>query len=229
MLTNYKLNKELDKEMALEFLNISAGGVDFSFGITSIHPELKNIKSLDEQDQKNKIDEYFDKFYQEKFDFLNGKTVEFSKSWSKTEHYFFEKALKIFKHKIEPKNYNGYISIINCNPRFVHENSFQVYWEHPSGSVYVTSHEILHFLFFDYIKKVFPDSLGKLDPDSSPLWELSEIFNDIVLSLPEFVIIHGQNELKHYPDLEKYLLYAKSKWETLNLDDWIKDMIKKLE
>ena len=89
--------------------------------------------------------------------------------------------------------YISYLSIFNCNPRFIETKEFQVSYKHPETTNYVCVHEMLLFIFYDYLKKNFSKEYKKLD--SKYIWKLSEIFNDVVLRLPEFVSITGQKTL----------------------------------
>lgn len=151
---SYKLNKILDKKMALDFLNVKAGGVDFSNGIIGVHPELKGINKKKKPQQKKVIDLHFDNFYKQHKDYLNKRINEFQKDWDKVEKRYFKETNKIFKNHSWPKvKYIGYLSIIDCNPRFLDNKTFQVFYFHPEGSVAVTSHELLHFIFYDYCFK----------------------------------------------------------------------------
>lgn len=212
MRINYELNKDLDKHMALAFLGHSAAGIDFTGGIVGPHPELKGLAARSRNEQKEVINSYFNRFYQENEPALKTKQQEFQTEWNKIEDKFFKGATLLFENKITPTDkYTGYLSIINCNPRFVEDDSFQVFWQHRAGSVYVTAHEVMHFLFFAYVKKYHPDTFGKMNTDDGLLWQLSELFNDVVLLLPEFVNIHQQSKLGNfYPELEVYQKHAES-------------------
>src|SRR3989344_681093 len=81
------------------------------------------------------------------------------------------------------ENNKGYVSIFDCNPRFVDDKSFQVFYK-KSGSdkLRVCFHEITHFAFFDYFEKLFPAEYRSLDRNSGVLWELSEVINVILLN-----------------------------------------------
>jgi hypothetical protein len=46
----------------------------------------------------------------------------------------------------------------------------------------VVFHELLHFIFFDYCDSFLKEETKDLDKNKGVLWELSEIFNVIVLT-----------------------------------------------
>ena len=117
---SYKLNKALDKKMALAFLNVKAGGVNFFNSIIGVHPELKGINKQSKNKQKEIIDKHFNAFYKEHNQYLNKRIKEFQTDWNKVEKKYFQAITKIFKNYPWPKGkYIGYLSIIDCNPRFL--------------------------------------------------------------------------------------------------------------
>ncbi|MFH1457307.1 MAG: hypothetical protein ABIF17_04340 [Patescibacteria group bacterium] len=220
---SYKLNKPLDKKITLEFLNIKAGGVDFSNGIIGVHPELKGINKQSKIKQKEKINKHFDSFYKQHKDYLNKRIIEFQKDWNKVEKKYFQEVNKIFKNYLWSKGkYIGYLSIIDCNPRFLNNETFQVFYFHPEGSVAVTSHELLHFIFYDYCFKKHPKIFKKLNPDDNIFWDLAEIFNAVILSQPEFVKIHKIKKQSNYPAHKKLIPVLKRLWnKEKDIDKWI--------
>ncbi|MGC9602439.1 MAG: phosphotransferase [Minisyncoccia bacterium] len=219
----FKLNKELDKEMALEFLGVKAGGIDFTQGIITVHPQLKSLLGKDAGTQKQIIDEYIDEFYKTHEELLNAYVVEMQKNWNKDETKFIEQLDIIFKNPEVPKGeYTGYLSILDCNPRFLDTKTFQVFYKHPSGSNYITAHEVLHFFFYDYAEKKYPQIFKKLDTNSGIFWDLAELFNVVVMSEPSFISEQYANHAKPYPAHAKYFDAAKNIWEkNRDIDSWL--------
>ena len=154
---------------------------------------------------------------------LNKKIREFQTDWDKVEKKYFQAVAKIFKNHPWPKGkYIGYLSIINCNPRFIKDKTFQVFYFHPEGVVSVTAHELLHFIFYDYCLKKHSKIFKKLNTDDGIFWNLAEIFNAVVLSQPEFVKIHKIKNQKNYPAHKKYILILKRVWtKERNINKWI--------
>lgn len=226
----FELNKELDKEMALVFLDNEAGGVDFSQGVTTPHPELKNIKGKKEQERKETINDYFDKYYKEHGDELLEHVEQFRKDWVPVENKFIEQINKIFKNPETPAGkYIGYLSIINCNPRFLNSKTFQIFHKHRAGSNYITSHEVLHFFFYDYADRNHSNIFAKLNPDDGTYWDMAELFNNVILDLPEFIAIHGQTKVEIYPTHEKHTTFMKKLWDDKpEIDNWITEAYKYL-
>ena len=219
----FQLNKKLDKEIALNFLNIKASGVDFSRGVIDPHPELKNIKSKNNEERKEIIDKYFDKFYEENSEKLENEIIRFKDNWSKIEEEFIIQLNKIFKNPTPPEGkYIGYLSIVNCNPRFLHNKTFQIFRNHNSGSNHVAMHEILHFFFYDYAVNKYPEIFSKLDTNTGIFWTLAELFNGVILALLEFTQMCKSEKVKIYPDHEEYIDKVKEFWDdNSDIDDWL--------
>jgi hypothetical protein len=219
----FTLNKALDKEMALEFLDIKQGGVNFSQNITGVHPELLGIKKLTRAAKRAAIGKHFDSFYLEHSKYLNKKVSEFASDWQRVEKKFISATGVVFHDHPWPKGkYKGYISIVACNPRFLKDKTFQVFYFNPLGVRYVTAHEMLHFIFYDYTLKKYPRIFKRLNPNEGKYWDLAELFNDVILQTPQFIRIHGIKKATSYPSHRKYLPAMSRLWKkTKNIDAWI--------
>lgn len=219
--------------MAFEFLAVKQGGIDFSRRIINIHPELEKIREIDKEDEKKReaISNYFDLFYEQHGDYLKRKKVEFNKEWKEVEDEFLDVTGKIFKGYPFPRGkYVGYLSIIDCNPRFLEDKTFQIYYLHRYGVRYVTAHELLHFIFYDYAEKKYPELFKELDTEGGSFWDLAEIFNSIILHTPSFIKIHGIKEKVVYPEHLKYLPELDKIWrEYQDIDKFIVKAYRLLE
>lgn len=219
----FKLNKNLDKEMINVFLSHKQGGIDFSGCVLRPNPNLRKSLERKENNKKGVISRYIEDVYRERKKVLNKRIKEFSRRWSKLENNYFDLIKTIFKLETLPRyRYVGYLSIINCGPRFLENRSFQVFYRRPKDSMYVAMHEILHFFFYDYAIKKFPKIFKKLDTNQGIFWDLAEIFNSVILSEPEFKKIHKQKRDWSYPAHRKYLKSMKRYWkESKDIDIWI--------
>lgn len=220
----FKLNKTLDKKMASEFLNFKQGGIDFAKDILNIHPELKILENLKNKKKREKIiNIYFDKFYKKNNDYLKRRVVEFNADWKTIKDKFLNEVSKVFiKYPFPKGKYAGYLSIINCNPRFLKDKTFQIFYFHPRGGRYVTMHELLHFIFYDYAINKFPKIFSKLNTENDNFWDLAEIFNSIILSSPGFKKIHKQKNVSFYPKHKKHITKITALWKkTQNIDEWL--------
>jgi len=194
-----KLNKELDKKVCASFLNVKKAGVNFGAGIIKRHPSLGAILKLPEKKRKFSISVYVDWFYQENLKALEEARKKGQDGWNKKAKSFFAATDKYFEDYAWPKGkYIAYISVFNCNPRFLENKTFQVFREHQKGFSAVAVHEMLHFLFYDFVARNFPES--KFSEEE--LWELSEVINYFLLSEPKFIEITGDPYPDLYPELK---------------------------
>ncbi|KKQ81802.1 MAG: hypothetical protein UT05_C0009G0080 [Parcubacteria group bacterium GW2011_GWF2_38_76] len=225
----FELNKELDKKMAFKFLLSSkVGGGDFSIGVTRPHPELLGIKEKDKKEATELINEYFDKYYENNVEILEKEKKELKEKWSKIEGKFIIQLNKIFKNPTPPEGkYIGYLSTIDCNPRFLNDKTFQVFRHRGMPPDFMATqeivmHEILHFFFYDYAVKKYPEIFDGLDMNKGIFWKLAELFNDVIISLPEFVELHKITKVGVYPDHKKYVEPMKNIWNNNpDIDKWI--------
>jgi hypothetical protein len=210
-----KINKELDYEMYDNFHEFRVAGVDFGANIKMHHPEIK----------LENYREYIDKFYADNKEALNKSCEEINQLISQKQKAFFQVLSGLFKMDFSDFDYTGYISIFDCNPRFVESKTFQVFYNRDLlKKLEVIFHEIMHFAFFDYCDKYLSEEIKDLDKNSGKLWELSEIFNVIALNLPEFRALTEREEKLYYIGLATKLEDIKQVWIKSNGD--IKNFIK---
>jgi hypothetical protein len=191
-------SKEFDKIICEQFLNVQKGGVDFGAGIINVHPRLVVTKSTVGDETRKIISDYFDDFYI-KFDSdIRKKIKRAEKEWKIKENIFFKACDKYFNnHKWPEGRYEAYLSIINCNPRFLENKTFQFYWKNKDNFSSVAVHEMLHFLFYDLVVKLLPNT----DLQSQKIWEISEVFNGLIMTELDFVDITNVKKPRQYPNL----------------------------
>jgi len=225
-MVKFDLNKDLDIQVLPEFLNVSGGGIDFSQAIYKHHPNLKTINKQD----VGLLKEYTDSFYKNNFEELQSKVKIFQTEWNDIEKIFTEECKKLFKNELKFNDeYKGYLSILPSNPRFLNENMFQIFYLENS-SLGVTSHELLHFMFYSYTSNKLSTITDGLNPNEGIWWDVSEIFNNSVLSSKEFVNILGSNNEVPYPDHLKYLQRSKELFNNRkDIETFIKDLFKLIQ
>lgn len=191
------LNKQLDKEVYLGFRESVVGGVNFGEKIKKEHPLIT------EENHRR----YIDDFYQEHQDELEITRRETGKCFDDIKDLFFAELKKYFGHDFSKNNYVCCLSIFDCNPRFLENKTFQIFYKKSCIlRKEVIAHELTHFAFFDFCNGL------RIKYDNT-LWELSEIFNVIFLNLQPMRNIIGADELLFYPDLKEKLEKTKKIWE----------------
>lgn len=206
----FRLNKNLDKMMSLDFFDFKTAGVDFSRGITGPHPFFKKIKEIRPNRIKNRmISEYISRFYE-----IHNKellaTLRYSqKEWKKIKDDFYTEVNSIFKGYQWPKGkYICYLSIFNCNPRFLGDKTFQVFYKNKKDIRRIIVHELLHFMFYEYLTERFEVKI----PERKK-WIISEIFNTIILNQKEFRGIIWPAKEFGYPEHRNFIRALTKEWQ----------------
>ncbi len=215
-------DKELDKEVYLDFADLSVAGADFGARIRRDHP------GISPENHVSYINGFYDAnrlIFERSADELRGKLDE-------TQSDFFSAVGKVFGTDYSSMKFTGALSIFDCNPRYPEKNLFQVYYQRDSlGKMEVTYHETLHFMFFQFCSEQCADIVDNRDPNSGVYWELSELFNVIVLNQPAFRRILEHEEQLFYPNLTDKLLTLREIWEVSDGDvrKFTLEAFKKLE
>lgn len=213
----FQINKELDKKVCLDFLNFEAGGIDFGAGIMKLHSALKKTGELNIEEKESFISTYIDLFYQKSGKKLTKTLKEYKTEWSSIEDNFYINIDKIFKGYPWPKGlYVCYLSILNCNPRFLENKTFQAFYRYPSGIKHLACHEMLHFMLYDYLEKKFAQEMKNIPDDT--IWTLSEAFNTIILATPDFIKL-TRTKPPMYPNLIKSTKKLSLLWQKTNTVD----------
>lgn len=208
-------NQIFDEIMTDQFLDVKGGGIDFGKNILKEHPELKTVLSHPEK-RKKIIKDYFDEYYTEHQEGMDLKISAIKLAWQKKEKEYVSITEAYFNGFPFPKGkYIAYASIVNCNPRFLDQKTFQFFYKKPiSEGVHTIAHELLHFIFFDFVNRQMKKEASKLSEDQ--LWDLSEIFNVVLLRSARYHNIVDAKRVLPYPDHKRYLpkfekAYAHSK------------------
>lgn len=207
------LNKKLDYEVYTDFWDFSIAGVDFGNKIKQNHPNI-NL---------NNYIQYIDNFYNTNEAIMLEKKGQINHLLEEKIKDFSSALKNIFYQDFNNTVYQGYLSIFNCNPRYLDTKTFQIFYEKDLPHMLeVAFHESLHFVFFDYLDKFFTKQIEGLDKNSGILWELSEIINVLILNLPQFKKIIGKEEKLFYPELRIKLDNAINIWDSsANIDEFI--------
>lgn len=204
------INKQIDYLTFTNFFNFKVGGLDFKKSILKNHPDINN---------KN-YKEYINLFYKDHLEEIKQKQIEMNKIIKKNNVKLEQLIFNIFGTKLTD-DYKGYISIFDCNPRYLEDHIFQVFYlKNQNDTIYTIIHEVLHFVFFQYYNANAVKL--KLDPsyekNSGALWNLSEVINVILLNEKEIIEITHKTDIMHYPDLKKDMEELERVWRENNKD-----------
>lgn len=185
--------------------------------------------------ERNKIiSEYTKHIYQlDKKKILSG-VNDTKKRWTAIERDFYSLVNELFKGHPWPKGkYVGHASIFLMFPRNINERSFYFPYSNdnwdPIGTI---AHEMLHFIFFDYIKKRYginenDEFEGK---DQRYVWRVSETFNTVIENWQPYKKAIESNEITNpYPECKTMFKKMSQQWarcpdiEKL-LDSWMANL-----
>jgi hypothetical protein len=202
----FNTSRGLDELMVSQFLDVKGGGIDFGAGIIKIHPKLKEAASAKDDNLKKKIiKKYFADYYKTNKKSIQNKIDLVKCNWYKIEKDYADITENYFDgYEFPDGMYVAYASIINCNPRFLESKTFQFYYKKTiPTTIYTIAHELLHFIFYDFVDKKLKEKTKHLTEEQ--LWDLSEIFNIIVLRSKLYNKIIDKKVIWPYPNHKKYL------------------------
>lgn len=197
IMINIILDKELDKEVFKDFWGFSTEGADFGErGIKRIHPTIT----------ESGADEYIDTYYNGHAEKLEDARQELQDALNGTAVEYFDAVSKVFGVSYSDIQYTGSLSIFDCNPRYVDDKKFQVFYKRDLlGKLEVAYHEVLHFAFFEHARRTCLQMVDGFDANGGSYWALSEIFNVIILNRPDFQNILKREEQMFYPMLRHFV------------------------
>ena len=212
------LDKNLDKETFLNFFELKIGGVDFGKKIIEDHPAIS----------EDNYQEYVDNYYNKNKEELTKSLFEINNLAQQKQADFFSAIKDVFKQDFSSKEYCGTLSIFDCNPRYLDKNVFQVYYKRNiQDKLGVVFHEVLHFIFFDYCHSNFGNIVNGIDQNKGKYWDLSEIFNVMVLNQSSFQKILKKRENIFYPKHKEIYSTIKNIWQKSggNMEKFIKESL----
>ena len=228
---NFLISPQRDLEVFKGFLK-SADFFDnetyLEKGFFDLYPALEDvIKSEDGNQFPEKEVFNFVKNIYKKEKGIGQRVDDIKGEWIKIEELFFKKTDKIFKgHGWPEGNYFAYATIWGIYPRYLESKEFTFpYSTTDNDALRVVMHEMLHFIFYDYALKKHPERFENLDTRRGLFWDLSEIFNAVILYNPIFIELHGKEKLSKnsiHPEHEKHLEFFKNLWEEeRDIDTWL--------
>lgn len=138
-----------------------------------------------EKEQKKIIEAYARSIYVLRKKEIDNRLKEIRKDWGKMEKKYLAVVEKIFgKHPWPKGQYIGYVSIFNMYPRNIGAKTFFFPYIHHIPQKYneVIAHEMLHFIFFDYMRNMYGinENFKFKNKPEEYVWEVSEVFNNVI-------------------------------------------------
>ncbi|MFH1049231.1 MAG: hypothetical protein V1732_06245, partial [Patescibacteria group bacterium] len=155
-----KFDQKLDQIKAWDFYSSpNFGGCNFwKERALEHHPKLIKIKSV--KNQKKFLNDYISDFYKSNDREIKALSKNTIKYLNQEQDNFFLIVDKLFKgHSWPRKKFIGDFSIFDFCPRFLESGKFQVFiYDSRSLQLFTIFHELLHFIFYDFAQKNFPET-----------------------------------------------------------------------
>jgi len=186
----YKENKKAEfKVMTLEenidlvkyAYNEKDKTIDTYKYVTGLFPELKEIKK--DLDINKQIEDIVNKRYYDNFDLLNQKITEYTNIWNKYNDIYLKSLSEYFDiSNLKVSKIIANVGIIPIFPRYLDTYSFSIGIVDEEKLIETTSHEILHFFWFEKWKEMFPNYKKEEFETPNLIWKYSEMVVDPILN-----------------------------------------------
>ncbi len=149
--------------------------------VTGLFPELKEIKM--DLDINKQIEDIVNKRYYDNFDLLNQKITEYSNIWNKYNDIYLKSLSEYFDiSNLKVSKIIANVGIIPIFPRYLDSYSFSIGIVDEEKLIETTSHEILHFFWFEKWKEMFPNYKKEEFETPNLIWKYSEMVVDPILN-----------------------------------------------
>lgn len=206
------------------------GGRNLEWAVYQKYPELKQMLVDDGLSGKRTdlVVAYVKRYFNEHEDDIRLHMEMYKKAWSIKQDSFFRLTEKIFADRKWPEGeYVAYVTMWGMFPRSLEEKTFQI----PALSedvTYVTviiAHEMLHFLFYEYLFEKHPELRKK--EENFLTWNVSELFNAVVQNSQTWLNIFTSRSMT-YPEheaMEGHFRKTYSEVTSKNLEPLVEELI----
>lgn len=169
------------------FLNPAKKDWDWSNAIYKSYPELKSkLQNVKDKKKRKEIEyRFFTEVFQKERIELEKRAKIFQSEWNKINEDVMLVLSKVVEQEWSDKDRKFFArnSLNPICPRWIKSRIFDVYYKDSSREMKSTAiHEILHFIYFEKWKKVFPRTEEKEFDAPYLVWQLSEMVTGIILN-----------------------------------------------
>ncbi|KKQ35395.1 MAG: hypothetical protein US50_C0016G0025 [Candidatus Nomurabacteria bacterium GW2011_GWB1_37_5] len=218
---------KIDFEMALGFLKRRKDRPDFLkwFLPKELHYILNETYS--EKEYSEIIENYINNKYSADKESIDIDFKRAKEEWQKIENDYFSIIEQIFNGYQFPKGkYTGIGTNFNMFPRFIQKKIFFFPLQHrrQGTAPYVIAHEMLHFIFFDYIDNKYSIKEGDKIKEDDPkyVWKVSEAFNTVMESWEPYKKLF-KIDGRPYTETKEIFEEMKKQWSEKQDIDWLLD------
>jgi len=201
----FKIDVNKDIKTLKAFVNDAKfdGGENLQWAVFKKYPNLKEYFKNNKIKDYKKITEFIKEKYKKEEKIIEENIKIYQNNWEKVENKFFNLTDDLFIDQKWPKGkYITYPTIWGMFPRFLEDKTFQVPFTHKKEEYVnvVIAHEMLHFIFYEYLFKKYPKYKAK--KYNFLVWNVSEIFNEVVQNSPKWRKVFGLKSMG-YPQHKK--------------------------
>jgi len=169
------------------FLNPAKGDWDWSNAIYKNYPELKGrLQNVKDKKKRKEIEyRFFTEVFKKERIELEKRAKIFQREWNKINDDIMLVLSKVVEQEWPKKDKKIFarISLNPICPRYIKQRTFDLFYKQkPKYMKSVAIHEILHFIYFEKWKKVFPKTQEKEFDAPHLVWQLSEMVPGIILN-----------------------------------------------
>lgn len=232
--TKFKISVKKDIQTLLAFTKDAEfdGGENLNWAIFKLYPNLKTYFKENKIMDIKSLEKFIKSKYQKENKAIEKNLKIYKNNWQQIEKVFFKLTDELFEASYWPKGkYIAYSTIWGMFPRFLEDKTFQVPHKYRNKKYVnvVIAHELLHFIFYSYFFSKYPKY--KDDKYNFLVWNLSEIFNEIIQNSPKWLKIFKLKTMG-YPMHRKIVnklekIYYKD--IEINTDKLIKDIMEEVK
>ncbi len=177
------------------FLNPSKNYWDWSDYIYTSYPELKRkIKNIPKEKMRRGIEyAFFREHFEREKSILEKKRKVFQNEWDKINNRSMITLSKIVEQDWPKKDIliQARLSLNPICPRYIKTRTFDIFYRKSTEDMKgIAIHELLHFIYFEKWKKVFPKTKPREFDSPYLVWHLSEMVPKILLNDERIQRIH---------------------------------------
>jgi hypothetical protein len=218
--------------------------VDARFGVNFVEGNIRNLKNflsrflpytlqyilagkISKQKRDKLILGYAKYCYKNHRNEIERGTKAAASDWKKVENRYFRLIDRLFKKHSWPKGYYvGFATVWHSYPRNIQNKTFHFpYWHSlPKYANKVISHEMLHFMFFDYIQERYGLQEKSIIKGKSKdyVWKISEAFNNVIEEWKPYKSIF-KHPARPYKETVKIFKKMNEQWKQRQDIDWLLD------
>lgn len=193
-----------------EFFAIESGEMDWSEVVYQCYPGLKEglIKIKNKKERQEFEYQFFAQVFRDKERQIYEKTELFQQEWDVINNKIMLVLADMVEHDWSLKD-EKIIARVTLNPicpRYINERMFDVFYGMDVDTMKsISIHELLHFIYFEKWKEVFPGTDVREFESPYLIWKLSEMMTGVILNDTRLQKVF-KHEFRTYDEFENLQL-----------------------